>query len=59
MVQETVAAPSIESRQAISNLSDFVEMLDPVEEEVEETEVLITSREGGRSILRLQRNLKL
>lgn len=36
-------APSVESGQAIPNLSDFVEMLGHVEENVEETEVLITS----------------
>lgn len=44
VVEETIVAPSVEFEQVIPNLSDFVEMLDPVEEEVEETEVLVTSR---------------
>lgn len=44
VVEETTTAPSAKSEQAIPNLSDFVEMFSPIQEEVKETEVLITSR---------------
>lgn len=44
VVEEITAALSVESAQAIPNLSEFVEMLDPIEEEVQEMEVLVTSR---------------
>lgn len=44
VVEETIAAPSVEPEQDVLNLSAFVEMFDPSEEEVEEAEVLLTSR---------------
>lgn len=50
IVEETTAAPSIDSEQAIPKLSNFVEMLDSIEEEIEETEVLVTSRRRRRPI---------
>lgn len=44
VVEETTVAPSVEPEQDVPNLSAFVEMFDPAEEEVEEAEVLLTSR---------------
>lgn len=44
VVEEATVSPSVAPEQVAPNLSDFGAMLDPIGEEVEETEIPLTSR---------------